>query len=489
MTSRINLRPIFHVNGLLLLGLSAFMMIPAIVEALMAGYSPTEFLLSAAVTAFAGALFVLSTRDNNSFSINLKQAFLLTASCWIILPIFAALPLLGSGLHGGMDLSYTDAIFETVSGITTTGSTVMSDLDHMMPGILLWRSLMNWIGGIGIIVMAIILLPFLRIGGMQLFRTESSDRSEKVIPKSAELVKWITGVYVGLTMLCTIAFYISGMGWFDAVNHALATLATGGYSTHDASFGYFGTASQWVAILFMLAGAVPFIAFIKFIKGQRQALFRDPQIIALFRFLAAVIFVAACLLTLNSELGFFDALTATAFNIVSIVTTTGFASTDYTLWGSSAVIGFFLLTFVGGCAGSTSGAIKIYRFQVLWVTLVEQMRQLMSPNRIVILRYHNTRMEPELPVSVLAFLAAFFASIAVVALLLTGLGVDFVTALSASTTAITNVGPGLGSLIGPAGNFAALPDGAKWILSFAMLLGRLEIFTLLMLFDPHFWQD
>ncbi|GHF17614.1 Trk system potassium uptake protein [Kordiimonas sediminis] len=489
MTFSIDIRPIVFVIGLLLVGIATFMMIPAIVEAVMVDTTPTEFLFAAATTGFFGFLLILANRDDRAFSLDTKQAFLLTASCWIILPVFAALPLLGMGLNEEAGLSFTDAVFETVSGITTTGSTVMTGLDDMLPGILLWRSLLNWIGGVGIVVMAIILLPFLRIGGMQLFRAESSDKSEKVVPKSAELVKWITSVYLGLTFLCALAYYMTGMSGFDAINHAMSTLATGGYSTHDASFGHFGAGSQWIGSVFMLAGAFPFIAFIKFAQGRPRALIDDPQIQAFIKFLAVVIFFSALMLQADRGWDFFDALRIAAFNIISIVTTTGFASTDYTTWGTGAVAGFFILTFMGGCAGSTSGAIKIYRFQVLWITLREQLIRLNSPNRVVVMRYHGARMAPDLPISVLAFLAAFFASIAIFTLLLAMMDIDFVTALSASATAITNVGPGFGDIIGPSGNFSALPDGAKWLLCLAMLLGRLEVFTLLMLFDPQFWRE
>ncbi|MFC3053628.1 TrkH family potassium uptake protein [Kordiimonas pumila] len=488
MKSTVSFRPLFHVLGILLVVLAGTMMIPATVEAYMTGTVPLEFLFSAAITGVLGVLFILAMRDNKSFSLDLKQAFLLTALSWVILPVFAALPLMGLGLETDAGLSYTDAVFETVSGLTTTGSTVITGLDQLLPGLLLWRSLLNWVGGIGIIVMAIILLPFLRIGGMQLFKTESSDQSEKIIPKSSDLVKKIVSVYLVLTSACALAYWLAGMTVFDAINHAMATLATGGYSTHDASFGYFGIPAQWVGIVFMMMGALPFIAFIKFSNGHRRAIVDDPQVRTFVRFMVLVIVASAVMLAVDKNINFFTALTYSAFNIVSIVTTTGFASTDYTLWGTGAVAGFFLLTMAGGCAGSTSGAIKTYRFQVLWTIMRAQLLKLNSPNRVIVLKYHGTKMPDELPVSVLAFLAAFFASIAIVTLLLAMMGLDFVTALSAAATAITNVGPGFGDIIGPSGNFASLPDAAKWLLSFTMLLGRLEIFTLFMLFDPHFWR-
>lgn len=489
MTSSVDLRPIIHILGILLLMLSGLMLLPAAVELGMTGTNAVEFLFSAAATGFLGMMAALATRDNSGIRLDVRQAFLLTSLCWIVLPAFAALPLLGMGLDSSIGLSYTDAVFETVSGLTTTGSTVMSGLDTLLPGLLLWRSLLQWVGGIGIIVMAIIILPFLRIGGMQLFRTESSDVSEKVVPRSVDVIKTIALTYFALSVLCAIGYMATGMSAFDAINHAMTTLSTGGYSTHDASFGHFGAASQWVGVVFMIAGASPFLAFARFASGQPRALIDDPQLRTFIKFLAIVIVGSALLLMLDQGIGFFEALTMAAFNITSVATTTGYASVDYTLWGTGAVFGFFLITVMGGCAGSTSGGIKTYRFQVLWITMREQMLRLSSPNRVVILKYHGTRMPEGLPLSVLAFLAAFFASIAVVSLLLAMMGLDFLTAVSATAQAISGVGPGLGEIVGPAGNFSTLPDGAKWLLSLTMILGRLEVFTLLMLFDPHFWRD
>ncbi len=490
MTLPMRLNPILHVLGLMLTSLAVIMAVPAVAEQMMTGLMPYEFIFSASFCAAVGLFATFATRDNEPFSLDVRQAFLLTALSWIVLPVFAALPLLGLGLSPEIGLSFTDAVFETVSGMTTTGSTVMSGLDDLLPGLLLWRSLLQWIGGVGIIVMAIIMLPFLRIGGMQLFKTESSDKSEKIMPQAASMVKWIMGVYAGLTLLATIVFMMTGMGGFDAINHAMTALSTGGYSTHDASFGYFPNLStQWAGTFFMLAGGLPFISYIKLVRGHRRPFLSDPQIQTFLRFLFVVIVIMTVYLMLRQDISVLGALTIAAFNVVSVVTTTGYASTDYTLWGPAAVAAFFMLTFVGGCAGSTSGAIKIYRFQVLWVTMREQLLRLSSPNRVVVMRYHGARLPADLPVSVLAFLAVFLASVIVVTMALALLGVDFVTALTAAATAITNVGPGLGEIIGPAGNFSSLPTAAKWVLSFAMLLGRLEIFTLLLLFDPHFWRE
>ncbi len=479
----IDITPVARVLGLMICALAGLMLIPAAVDGAFDNPDWTAFVESAAVTGFIGGAVVLATQHGGAFELSLRQAFLLTVASWLTLTAFSALPFLGLGLD------YTDAFFEAISGITTTGSTVITGLDGLPPGILLWRSLLQWIGGLGIIVMAIVILPFLRVGGMQLFYTESSERSEKVVPSAFHLSAWIVTIYVVLTAACAMLYGAEEMSAFDAVNHAMATLSTGGYSTHDASFAYFrNPATQWTGTVFMLAGALPFVAYIRFVKGERRAFWRDPQILGLLRFLALTVLAMAIWLWATRDIAFLDALRLTAFNITSVVTTTGFASTDYGAWGSLAVVAFLIFTFVGGCTGSTSGAIKIYRHQVLWITVRSQLLRLVSPRRVVLLRYGGRTVPPDVPASVLAFIAVFMATVAIFTVALAGMGLDLQTALSASATAITNVGPGLGPIVGPAGNFAALPDAAKWILSVAMLLGRLEIFSVLILFDPQFWR-
>ena len=479
----IDLTPVTRVVGLMLCGLAAVMLVPAAVDAAFANPDWIAFAESAAVTGFIGGAMVLATSGGRAFELNLRQAFLLTVACWLGVTAFAALPFLGLGLD------YTDAFFEAISGITTTGSTVIAGLDTLPPGILLWRSLLQWVGGLGIVVMAIVILPFLRVGGMQLFQTESSERSEKVVPSAFDLSAWIVAIYVVLTALCALLYGLGEMTPFDAVNHAMATLSTGGYSTHDASFAYFRQPfTQWTGTVFMLAGALPFVVYIRFVKGQHGAFLRDPQVRSLLRFLGLTVFAMAAWLWATRDIAFLDALRLTAFNITSVVTTTGFASDDYTTWGPLAVGAFLVFTFVGGCTGSTSGAIKIYRHQVLWIVVRSQLLRLVTPHRVVLLRYGGRRLPDDVPASVLAFVAVFMATVGLFTVALAGMGLDLETAFSASATAITNVGPGLGPIVGPAGNFASLPDPAKWILSVAMLLGRLEIFSLLVLLDPQFWR-
>lgn len=479
----IQLRPILFSLGLMLCTIAAAMLLPAAVDLADGNGAWKTFLASSVFTFFIGGLLVLVAYEDRPARLGVKEGFLLTTLSWVLIAAFAAVPFVGHGL------SYTDAYFETMSGLTTTGSTVISGLDKLSRGILLWRALLCGIGGLGIVVVAIIMLPFLRVGGMQLFQTESSDKSEKILPRAFELMMATAGVYLALIVACTMAYVFFGMTMFDAICHALPTLATAGFSTHDASFGYFASPYIiWTATLFMALGAMPFVVFIKVARGQPFVLSQDTQVRGFVVFLISVSVILATWLTATRDIAFLDALRAAAFNVTSIVTTTGFASEDYTLWGPFAVGLFFLLTFVGGCSGSTSGAIKIYRLQVAGILTRSHFLHLMSPNRIVTLMYNGNRLPADVPFSVVAFLAIYMTTVGLFTVLLSALGLDFVTALSSSATALGNVGPGLGPIVGPSGNFSSLPAAAKWALSFEMMLGRLELFTVLVLFRPEFWR-
>ncbi|MCB2053973.1 MAG: TrkH family potassium uptake protein [Geminicoccaceae bacterium] len=478
------LRPILFVLGIMLSVLSVFMLIAAVVDLSFENPDWHAFVAAAAVTAFVGGTWVAATWQAASLRLRRREAFVLVTSCWIALPAFSALPLLGQG-HG-----FTDAFFEAVSAFTTTGSTVFVGLDAMAPGILFWRSLMQWLGGVGIVVMAVFILPFLRVGGMQLFETESLTRAEKLFPSAGQLARWILVVYTAMTVACTALYRLAEMTTFDALNHAMATLSTGGFSTHDASFDHFDRPlTQWIGVIFMLAGALPFVAIIKSVRGEPRALITDPQIRTFLLFLVAATAAMSLWLRLYDRIDLDEALRLSAFNIVSVVTTTGFAATDYQVWGPFAVAAFFILTFVGGCTGSTSGAVKVYRHQVLWMTMRAQLLRLSSPHRAVVVTYDGRTLPADVPASVLAFVALFVGSVTLATLVLALLGLDLVTALSSAATALCNVGPGLGPIVGPAGNFATLPDAAKWVLAAVMLLGRLEIMAFLVLLDPQFWRS
>jgi trk system potassium uptake protein TrkH len=375
-----------------------------------------------------------------------------------------------------------------MSGVTTTGSTVLSGLDNMDHSILIWRSLLQWLGGIGFIVMAVAILPFLNVGGMRLFRTESSDWSDKTIPRTQSLAKYLFMVYVGLTVACGMAYHWAGMNWFQAINHAMTTLSTGGYSTSDNSMAAFPERCHWVGIAFMAAGGLPLLTFAQTIQARTLRVWNDAQIKGYLLFLLFVSFGLALWLSSSKNLAFIDALRLSAFNVVSVVTTTGYGLTDYSQWGALAVISFLFLMLVGGCSGSTAGGIKIFRFQIAVAIMREQLKQQFHPNGIFRERYNNRPINEEIVRSLVTFMMLFMLVIVLLTLILVLCGLDPMTSLSGAITAVTNVGPGLGPVIGPAGNFASLPVVAKWALSIGMLLGRLEILTVAVLFHPSFWR-
>jgi trk system potassium uptake protein TrkH len=479
-------QPLQFIIGLLLLGFGGIMLVPALADAVIHNYDWVAFLSAAGVTAFVGGTLVFSFRPTNMFHISLRQAFLLTAASWTLISVFGGLPFMFSNL--GID--FVDAVFESVSGVTTTGSTVIVGLDTAPPGILLWRAILQWIGGVGIIVTALAIMPYLKVGGMQLFRAESSDQSEKIHPRAASLAAEITMIYVALTLLCALALYLAGMDLFDALCHAMTALATGGYSTRDASIGAFGLpAVDWIITVFMLAGATTFMLYIRTLKGDLLALFRDGQLQWLLAVIVIVTLALAAWLAAENGRPFVESLRTVAFSVTSIITTTGFTTTDYGGWGSFAVAVFLFLTFIGGCTGSTAGGIKIFRFQVLFKMARIRLLKLTSPSRIVVATFQGREIDDETLISILAFLALWGFSCIVLTLILAFTGLDILTALSGAATALANVGPGLGPVIGPSGNFASLSDVAKLVLSAGMLLGRLEIMTFVVLMMPAFWRD
>ncbi|MBP2299827.1 TrkH family potassium uptake protein [Azospirillum picis] len=483
-----NLRPILFIVAIVLLALAATMLIPAGVDYAYGNPDSGIFLSSAAFTGVCGATLALATRCHLTGGLTLRQAFLLTPLTWTTTAAFAALPF-QFGHFPELSLNYANAYFETMSGLTTTGSTVLVGLDLTTEGILLWRALLQWLGGIGIIGVAIAVLPALRVGGMQLFRTESSDRSEKVLPRAQQIAKAIVAVYIGLTAVCGLSYWAAGMTPFEAIVHALTSLSTGGFSTSDHSIGSFDNpALHWLVTLFMLLGSLPFVLYVRTLTGQRDALWRDNQVRSYLGFLAAVILPLSVWLAASNHFDYLDALRMAAFNVVSVVTTTGYAYTDYSQWGNLAVGVFFGLTFIGGCTGSTTGGIKIFRFEVLVIVLRTHFRHLIYPRGVFPRRYGARRIDDDVLGSVIVFFALFFTAYSLLTIALMALGLDFITSASAAVAALANVGPGLGDTIGPAGTYAAVPDSAKWLLSLAMLMGRLELFTVLVLFMPQFWR-
>ena len=475
---------VLYAVGWLLVVLALAMLVPATVDAARGEPAWRAFTGAAAITLFFGTLLVLSCQGPHREP-QVRTAFLLTSLTWLAVALFGSLPF----QIGEANLSFTDAVFETMSGITTTGSTVIVGLDRAPPGLLLWRSLLQLLGGIGIVLISVVMLPFLRIGGMQLFRSESSDRSAKLLPSMRALMGHILLVYLGLVAFCTMLLDIVGMDFFDAFNHACAALSTGGFSTRDASVGGFRSpAAEWVLVLFMIAGCLPMVRFVAVTQGRGELFLRDSQI----RLFLAFTLVATAALTgwlvLALDRPPQEALRLAAFNAVSVISTTGFASADYQLWGAPAVALFLALTVVGGCTGSTAGGIKTFRFEILWLYARLYLSSLFLPSRVARPRYEGRPLDPEVINGVLSFVFFFMGSWGLFTVVLGALGLDLVTAISGSATALANVGPGLGPIIGPAGNFAPLSDPVKWTLTLAMLLGRLEFFTLLVLLHPTFWR-
>lgn len=476
--------PVLFILGVLAVAIGVLMAVPAAADFAAGGSDTDTFLWSGALSTVLGMALALTNRQD-TIILNVRQTFLLTTLAWLGLSLLAAVPFMLSDL----DLSLADAWFESVSGLTTTGSTVLAGLDTMSPGILMWRALLQWIGGLGIIVMGVAILPFLRVGGMQLFRAESSDRSEKLFGRVNEIAGAMLTVYVGLSLLCAALYWMGGMTGFEAIAHTMTTLSTGGYSTSDQSLGHFSNPLiHWTATVFMLAGGLPFVPIAHALTGGFRPLAANSQIRAILGFLGAVILVTAVWLWIGHDVRLADALRLAAFNIVSVVTTTGYANDDYGLWGPFAIGLFFVLIFVGGCTGSTGGGIKIFRFQVIGRIIAGHFRTLVSPHAVLVTKYEGQTLGEDIVRSVMIFTATFLATVIVLGLVLAVLGLDFLTAFSGAATAVANVGPGLGDIIGPAGNFAGLPDAAKWALSFGMLLGRLEFFTVLVVLTPHFWR-
>ncbi|MFC1237425.1 TrkH family potassium uptake protein [Vibrio sp. F74] len=479
----VNFRPIMFVIGLVLSKLALFMYIPTLV----AFFSGTDGFLEfgkAVVITHIAAFLCISLGKTEHFRLGVRDMFLITSLVWMIASVFAALPFVFIN-----HISFTDAYFETMSGITTTGSTVLSGLDNMAPSILLWRSTLQWLGGIGFIVMAVAVLPMLNVGGMKLFQTESSDWSDKSSPRAKTVAKNIVAVYLSLTVACIIGYLITGMGFFDAVNHGFTTLSTGGYSTSDGSMNHFSNGAHWVATLFMFLGGLPFLLFVSVLRNKTfTALYLDAQVrgFALLFIIASA--VIASWLIVHNGYTTSDAIRVSMFNIVSIITTTGYGLEDFTAWGGLPTVLFAFLMLVGACSGSTSGGIKIFRFQIAMTLFNKQMLKLIHPSGIFVQRYNKRPVSDDIVRSMVAFGITFFATIIIVAGSLSAIGLDPITSISGSITAVANVGPGMGDIIGPTGNFAPLPDLAKWILGLGMLMGRLEILTILVLFFPAFWR-
>ena len=479
-----DIRPVAYVIGLLVATLGATMFLPMLVDIAEGRGEWHVFLQTGLVTVLAGGLVSLSCANAVRERLSIQQTFLLTVGVWAVLPLFGGMPF----IWGATEASFTDAYFEAMSGLTTTGSTVFVGLDTLPKGLLLWRGILQWLGGIGIIVVAMVFLPELRVGGMQVFRSEAFETMGKILPRATEIASSISTIYVALTLACAVAYIFCGMNPFDASVHALTTISTGGFANYDASFATFSGPAEYVASFFMVAAALPFVRYVQMLNGHHTALWRDSQVLVFFATIGTLVVVMAVTLVSIFPHHPEQAVREALFNITSIISGTGYASVDYMGWGSFIITMFFFIGLIGGCAGSTACSVKIFRYQILFASIRVQLRRIRAPHGVFIPRFQGRPVDDETMSSVLAFFAFFVVSLGVLSVGLGMTGLDFTTSISGAATALANVGPGLGDIIGPAGNFASINDTAKWMLAFAMLTGRLEVMIVFTLFTMRFWR-
>ena len=478
-----NYKTVFFTLGVLQVILGLAMIIPVIIQFIY-NELDSSFISSGIITIIFGILFFLSNLDHDK-KLNLPQAFLLTALSWLSIAVFGSLPFIFSNLN----LNITDAFFESMSGITTTGSTVIVNLEIVPKSILLWRALLQWLGGIGIIVMAITLMPIMNVGGMQLFKISSNDNAEKILPRSKQISLRLIIIYTALTFSCALFYKIFGMNFFDSLTHSMTTIATGGFSNYNESIGHFNSSLiETTSMIFILLGSVPFIAYIKFLNGDKKIFLSDAQIKTFFVVVISSIIILFIYLAILKQSLFEISIRSVAFNVISILTGTGYVTKDFDQWGNFPLIFFLILMFIGGCAGSTTCGIKIFRIQLLYRFLSNQLKKIIYPRGVFVVKYDNNNIDDKFMSSVISFIFLYIIIFFFLAAILSLTGLDFVTSISGAATSISNVGPGLGDIIGPNGNFSSLSDPSKWALSMGMILGRLELFAILVLFIPSFWR-
>jgi len=478
-------RSILNIIGLLLCIESVAMLIPMIFDLYYKNDDWVQFFYSSLITFFIGIILNISFRKKN-IKLGIREAFVLTISSWIIISIFGSLPF----IYSSSNLTYTDAFFESVSGITTTGSTVISNLEDLSEGILIWRSLLQWFGGIGIIVLAMAILPTLQIGGMQLLHMEHDDPYEKTIPKVNRFVLELFFLYVFLSIICAFLYFLNGMSGFDSVIHSMTTISTGGFSNYNQSFSYFNSFQiEIVSVIFMIIGSLPFVLYLQFLHRQKKFFFKDDQIKLFFLIILVIVLLSTVWLSINQNSNIFSSFRLALFNIISILTGTGYSSSNFSNWGSFGTVIMMIIMFIGGCAGSTTGGIKIFRLQILFRGARTQIKKLTQPHAVLVMRFNGKTVNDNTYSSVMGFFFMYILLFILSAISLSFYNLDFLTSFSAAASAISNVGPGIGDIIGPLGNYSTLDNGAKWILAITMVIGRLEIFTVLVLLSLNFWKN
>lgn len=480
-----DVRPVGYVIGLLVAVLGATMLLPMVADLANGDPHWMIFLEASIITSLAGGLIALACSNSLGRGLNIQQSFLLTSGVWVALPAFGTLPF----IMGEPGASFTDAMFEAMSGMTTTGATVFVGLDDMPLGTLLWRGLLQWLGGLGIVIVALIFLPVMKVGGMQFFRSEGFDTLGKILPRALDISSWLIQIYVVLTIACVIVYYMFGMTGFEALVHALTTIATGGFSTSDRSFILFSGPLEYAASVFMILATLPFIRYVQLMNGSARPMFADLQVRAYLRWVGYAIMAVTAYRVLVQDANLFVALREVTFNVVTIFSGTGYGSADVTTWGSFAFVILIVVGMIGGCTSSTGCSIKVFRYLVLLEGIKAQVRRIQSPNRVMPLRLGGRPVGDDVVNSVIVLFTGFILTFGLTAVALSMTGLQTLTAITSAWTAVFNIGPAYGPGIGPTGSFDTFPTLAKWLMIFAMLLGRLELLAIFVLFMPRFWRS
>lgn len=480
----VDLRPIAYVLGWILMVLAGLMLLPAFIDWSAGNGNGDDILQAAMVTAGFGVLLALSSANATRGAFDIRSAYLLTAAIWFVVPAFGALPF----MLGAPRLNFTEAYFEAVSGITTTGATVIYGLDDMPAGMNLWRGLLNATGGLGIAFVAMIFLPVMRVGGMQFFRTEGFDTFGKVLPRATDLAKQLLGVYLGLILLAGLTYSAIGMRPLDAVVNAMSSIATGGFSPRDASFSVYQGAAEYFGAVFMVLGSLPYVRYVQLVNGDTRPLWRDSQVRAYLKIISASVLSVTVWRWLTSDMALEPAFRESLFNLVSIISSTGFFSGSFPTWGGYMLVVAFVIGVIGGCSGSSAAGLTVFRAQLVARAVVQQIRQIVSPGRVAPVKYEGRTVEPDVMDALILYVTGYVLTLGVLTVAMTFVGLDTLSALFSVWTALGNIGYGVGPAVARTGTFVDFPDAGKWIMTLAMLLGRLGLLAIFVLVLPRFWR-
>jgi len=480
----IDIRPVAYVIGRILIVLAILMLAPALVDLGDGLHNGFRIMEAAILTGFIGLCVVLSSKNALRGNLSVKQAYLLTTGIWVLVPAFGALPFWMGEPH----LRFSDAYFEAVSGITTTGSTVIYGLDDLPAGMNLWRGMLNWLGGLGIAFIAMIFLPLMRVGGMQFFRTEGFDTFGKELPRAADLAIELARVYTLLTIACILSYGLIGMSALDAIVNGAATIATGGFSPSDISFEKYSGAGEYMGAFYMILGSLPYVRYVQMIKGDARPFWKDEQARAYVRWLAAAIVMVTVWQVAHTDMPWEPAFRQSLFNLTSIMSGTGFFSGSFPGWGSFMLIVAFVIGVIGGCSGSSAGGVSVFRVQVAMAAIRAHLTQITSPNTVATVKYQGRRVENDVLNGLILFFAGYILLLGIFTVGVSLTGVDTVSALFAVWTSMGNIGYGIGPLVLRTGTFIDFPQGAIAIMTVAMLLGRLGLLAILVIVLPSFWR-